>query len=57
MSPSALALAIVLPLLLLLIFGVGALLVYRRWRRRKLKGDATDETVPMNPITPEQVSH
>ncbi|XP_068676392.1 uncharacterized protein [Montipora foliosa] len=54
MSPSALALAIVLPILLLLIFGVGALLVYRRWRKRKLKGDATDETVPMNPVTPEQ---
>ncbi|XP_068676713.1 uncharacterized protein [Montipora foliosa] len=54
MSPSALALAIVLPLLLLLIFGLGALLVYRRWRKRKLKGD---ETVPMNPVTPEQQQH
>lgn len=57
MSPSALALAIVLPILLLLIVGLGALLVYRRWRKRKLKGDATDETVPMNPITPEQQQH
>lgn len=54
----ALALAIVLPLLLLIILAIVAVVVYRRWKKKgKRTGyQATDEEVPMNPVTAEPVS-
>ena len=56
MSGSAIALAIVLPLLSLIILGIAAVLVYRRWKKRKERMNATDDRLPMNPITPGNVS-
>lgn len=56
MSGSAIALAIVLPLLSLIILGLAAVLVYRRWKKRKERMNATDDRLPMNPITPGNVS-
>ncbi|KAK2556683.1 Angiopoietin-1 receptor [Acropora cervicornis] len=52
MSGSAIALATVLPLLSLIILGIAAVLVYRRWKKRKERMNATDDRLPMNPITP-----
>ncbi|XP_044169164.1 uncharacterized protein LOC122953369 isoform X1 [Acropora millepora] len=52
MSGSAIALATVLPLLSLIILGLAAVLVYRRWKKRKERMNATDDRLPMNPITP-----
>ena len=56
MSGSEIALAIVLPLLSLIILGIVAFLVYRRWKKRLQRKNATDEEVPMNPIRPGNVS-
>ena len=57
-SGAELALAIALPVLLLIILAIVAVFVYRRWKKkRKQSGYVnTDERVPMNPITPLQVS-
>ena len=57
-NAAELALAIVLPLLLLIILAIVAVIVYRRWKKKGKRTAylATDEEVPMNPVTTEQVS-
>jgi len=57
-SRAELALAIVVSLLLLIILAIVAVIVYRRWKKKGKRNAylATDEEVPMNPVTRETVS-
>ena len=56
-SAAELALAIVLPLLALVILAIlVAVIVYRRWKKKRKGYEATDEAVPMHPVVGVPVS-
>jgi len=57
-NSAELALAIVLPLLVLIILAIAAVIVYRIWKKKgkRTRYLAADEEVPMNPVTTEPVS-
>lgn len=55
MSAAVLALAVIIPILVVAILAIVAVLVYRRWKKKRKGYTATDEAVPMNPVQVDSV--